>query len=108
MRIIARVYGRLKPVSPDMLIGFDVNPQMTNGIWHNTIHNVNVKLQNDAEFIDEIDINNVTEQLKNFINALINSNAAENWIQKPDIHIVYDDEIGNIKIMETSLLFKNE
>lgn len=106
MRVIARVYGRLKPVAPDILIGFDISSQLSNGHWHNTMTNVNVKFQNDAEPIDEVNVDNAIEQIKNFIEALINSPAGKDWVQKPDLHVVYDDEINNIRIMETSLLFQ--
>lgn len=106
MRVIARIYGKMKPTSPDILIGFDVCPQMTQGHWHNIMANVNVKFQDGAEVIDEIDADNAIEQIKNFIGALINSSAGQNWIHKPDLHVYYDDEINNIRIMETSLLFQ--
>lgn len=106
MRVIARVYGKLKPIAPDILIGFDIMPQMLNGQWHNNMANINIKFQDGAEVIDEVDVDNAMEQIKNFIDALINSPAVNEWIQKPDIHVAYDDEINNIRIMETSLLFK--
>lgn len=106
MRVIARVYGKLKPVAPDLLVAFDISPQMTAGHWHNVMTNVVAKYQDGAEVIDELNADDVVEQIKNFIGALINSPAGKDWLVKPDLHVYYNDEINNIQIMETSLLFQ--
>lgn len=99
MNITTQIYGTSKSTSPDIVASFTVAEHFTCGKW--TFNICNFKYTFNNELIDELSEEHVIEEMQKFIEMILNSPNARNWIASPTLRMYYDDEEKNVVFMRT-------